>query len=180
MRLHWTTPRTTLLIALASLFVISGALAVCLWDCPSERLDLEGPTLDKLDWNLVSLLGEAENLALRSDKVSFVTVWATWCPPCLREMPKIQNLHERFGEQMNFLCISAEDPGEVRRFAQQQGLTLPLYTTDDSPPQSLAIENLPTTFIISREGRLLFRHEGFKDWDDSGALSLIRQAIKKG
>jgi thiol-disulfide isomerase/thioredoxin len=78
-------------------------------------------TAADFDWTVQSLDGRPFHLETAKGKVVFLNLWATWCGPCVREMPDIQRLYERMkGKGVVFLCVSNEGPDKVRRFVEQQ------------------------------------------------------------
>ena len=104
--------------------------------------------LRDLDGKTVSLRG------LRGSPV-LLNFWATWCPPCRAEMPYIQQIYEEWsGKGLEVLAIDiGESPSEVKKFLQNQGLSLPvLLDTKKNVAQKYNITGIPTTFFIDSDG----------------------------
>lgn len=120
---------------------------------PPPRL----PMIRRADysWKVSSLDGRELDLAGFRGKVIFLNVWATWCPPCVNEMPSIERLYEQVKDEgIVFICASAEDRETVRRFVSEHGYKLPIYTFAGEPPEVFRAEAVPTTFIIAPDGTI--------------------------
>ena len=88
-------------------------------------------------------------------KVIFLNFWATWCPPCRGEMPSIQKLYDKTKKDgLVFICISNESEGTVYKFIKENGYTFPIYTYSGYIPQVYEYTGIPTTFIISKDGKI--------------------------
>ena len=116
-------------------------------------------------WKLTTLDGaEISGESLRG-KVVVLNFWATWCPPCRKEIPDFVALQREWGERgLVFVGVSMDQQGEavVRAFAQQFGINYPLAMGDERIAQAFGgIEGLPTTFIINRQGGIVARQVGY-------------------
>ena len=140
------------------------------WLEPAAR-----PSID-LSADLKTLDGRNVGLKDYRGKVVFLNFWATWCRPCLVEMPSMAKLHERFSKQgLQMVAISDEDLETVRAHARRKGYP---FTVLVDPERTLAarlgIQGVPTTFILDKEGRLIYQHVGTSDWDSTE----VRQKIE--
>ena len=132
-----------------------------------------------VEWKLRSLDGEETSLSAFEGKVLFVNLWATWCGPCIVEMPSIQRLVEQFAhEDVAFLLVSDERSDLVEEFAQEQGWELPLYVTDQERPSAFESLGIPATFILDRKGRIVFRHVGGARWDDESSVRFLNDLLE--
>jgi len=159
-------------VGLLAIFGMVGAVAAPnYWN--AERRLSKGEELD-LDWPLVSLAdGKEVNLSSLKGKVLFINLWATWCPPCIQEMPSIERLYRDFTnrDDVAFLLISLDrSPDVAKQFAASKGLKAPVYFPKAQPPQSFQADGIPLTIIVRKNGTQEERHEGFKDWSASGRL----------
>jgi len=85
-----------------------------------------------------------------------VNFWATWCPPCRKEMPDLQALHERFGDQLAILAISDEDADKVKPFLAGRNVTYPILLDPGRKVNELfRIEGIPKSFVYDRLGKLV-------------------------
>ncbi len=118
-------------------------------------------------WVLRDLSGKQVILANFRGKVLFVDFWATWCQGCTVELPSIVRLQQRVrGLPIEFLFITNEDPRRVQAFLKKNDLSIPVYFAEKSPPSAFSTSTLPTTFIINKDGFVVYRHTGLGKWDD--------------
>ena len=118
-------------------------------------------------------------------KVIMVNMWATWCPPCVRELPAIERLATKFkAEDFVVLPISidAEGKQQVQPFLSSLGMAN--FNSYYDQPQSLGdvfpLDTIPATFILDQQGQLIAFVRTYVDWDDAKAASLIQGFIDKG
>jgi thiol-disulfide isomerase/thioredoxin len=159
-------------VGLLAMFGMVGAVAAPnYWN--AERRLSKGQELD-LDWPLVSLVdGKEVNLSSLKGKVLFINLWATWCGPCVQEMPSIDRLYQDFAnrDDVAFLLISLDrSPDAAKRFVASKSLKAPVYYPKANPPASFRADGIPVTIIVRKNGTQEERHEGFKDWSASGRL----------
>ena len=96
-------------------------------------------------------------------KVVLVNFWATWCPPCREEIPELIELSKRYKDQLQIIGISMDDApaGQVRQFAKQIGITYPVVMGSGAIEAEYGgVPALPTSFVISPEGRVVQKHAG--------------------
>ncbi|MBI4527454.1 MAG: TlpA family protein disulfide reductase, partial [Deltaproteobacteria bacterium] len=107
--------------------------------------------------------------------------WATWCPPCRLEMPKMEELHKEFGHQgLVILAINyGEGPGVVRSFFKQHSLSFTALLDEEQKAFELyKAWSLPTTYLINRNGEVAGKVIGYRDWHSKEARSLFRQLLE--
>jgi thiol-disulfide isomerase/thioredoxin len=130
---------------------------------PSVTLaDKEGKT-----WQLADLRG----------KVVFVNFWATWCPPCLAEMPGINQLYSRFKGNPNVVFVMVDVDQQLTKssaFLKKHDWNLPLYQAIGTIPQALSSESIPFTVIFDRRGKIVYRREGTADYSRSKMVEFIK------
>jgi thiol-disulfide isomerase/thioredoxin len=115
-----------------------------------------------------SLDGKTVKLESLKVKVVFMNIWATWCPPCIAEMPNIQRLYEKVGsDKIAFVMLSVDEGGmeKVQKFIGKKGFTFPVYIPASQLPQEFSTSAIPTTFIISPEGKIVVKQEGMAEYD---------------
>lgn len=135
--------------------------------------------LKDYDWELVTLSGERMNFSEAKGKVIILNFWATWCPPCIAEMPSLQTLYEEFGEKVEFFFISQEETEVLRQFMINRNYSFPVMKPLSGPPGLLSSDVLPTTYIISSEGEIIVRKEGAADWDDPDFIKFLEDLLRK-
>lgn len=111
--------------------------------------------------------GKILNLSDQKGKVIFMNFWATWCPPCIAEMPSVNELYEKLKNNKNiiFIMVDADhDFSKSAPFMNKHQFTLPLYEANSEIPGNLLSGSIPTTMIFDKNGQLVFRHEGAGDY----------------
>ncbi len=109
------------------------------------------------DFSLSALDGKTYTLSTLRGKVVLVNFWATWCPPCRKEMPDMEKLYEQYAAKgFVVLGISDEEREKVAPFIQKQGYTFPiLLDPGRKAGEAFAVEGIPKSFLFNREGRLV-------------------------
>ena len=129
-------------------------------------------------WRVRDLDGNETDLADIPEKVVFVNRWATWCGPCVVEMPSIENLvRELGGEDIAFLIVSDEPVETVVPFVADKGWRVPIYTAKRVPPvfQSTGI---PSTFVLDETRRVVFAHVGSALWDAPSSIEYFEGLLR--
>lgn len=129
--------------------------------------------------------GNAQGQMIRLDDFEgqplLVNLWATWCPPCIREMPALDALADRTDGQLKVLTISQDLQGaEVVEpfFAENDFQHLEQWLDEENAlMQALALDTLPVTILYDEEGKELFRVIGGMDWSGERAETLISGAL---
>ena len=114
------------------------------------------------------------------DKIVFINFWATWCPPCIAEIPSLNDLYNqlREDEQFVFLFINEdEDVAKAETFLQKGGYSLPLMTRAGSIPADIYTGTLPTTVVLNKEGNIVFRHEGLAKYNNTTFIKQLKALL---
>ena len=110
----------------------------------------------KADFTLTDLQGKKWTLSELHGKVVLVNFWATWCPPCRKEMPDLQALYDQFRDQgLTILAISDEEAGKVRPFLAERKITYPVMLDGGSVHKQFRVEGIPESFVYDRSGKLV-------------------------
>lgn len=120
-----------------------------------------------------------------SGKLVLLNLWATWCGPCVKEMPSLDRLQAQLGGdafQVVALSLDRGGRGVVEPFYQKTGVShLALYLDPGSASmQALGLRGLPTTLLVDGEGRELGRVEGAVEWDSPEVVAFLRQRMGRG
>ena len=128
------------------------------------------------DFNIITLDGTEVSFSQFKGKTIFMNLWATWCPPCVAEMPGIQNLYEKLKkENIVFVMISLdENPKKPVRFIAKKQYTFPVYQLASPLPAVFKSTSIPTTFVISPAGKVVLRHEGMADYDNEKFARFVK------
>jgi len=148
-----------------------------------KELDLIKPARTKLadDFAVPTPGGETFRLGDQRGKVVMVNFWATWCPPCLEEMPAMERLYRRHKDAgFTLVAISVDaDPKKVNPFVSAHKLTMPIGV---DPKMDLAntygVRALPSSFVVGRDGNLAALAIGPRHWDNDAAHSLVEGMLR--
>lgn len=132
---------------------------------PSFNAEEDMPELQNYDWALEDPEGNRVDFSEFENDVIIVNFWATWCPPCIAEMPSFQDLYADYGDRMTFIFASMERHKTTQAFFEKQGLELPRYKILSQAPEPMKGKTLPTTYLIDRNGRILVEKVGAADWN---------------
>jgi peroxiredoxin len=121
------------------------------------RLEADDRKREHPEFTLNDLTGKAWTFGELRGKVVLVNFWATWCPPCRKEMPDLETLYERFGPKgLVVLAISDEEAAKVEPFVRERGVRFPvLLDPGRKVNERLIVEGIPKTFVYDREGKLV-------------------------
>jgi len=121
------------------------------------KLEDDDRARQNADFTLSDLHGKSWRLGDLRGKVVLVNFWATWCPPCRKEMPDLETLYERFGSKgLVILAISDEDAAKVSPFIAERHFTYPiLLDPGRKVNESFRVEGIPKSFVYDREGKLV-------------------------
>ncbi len=133
--------------------------------------------LDNFQWQLVSNDGQSVNLAGYKGKVILINNWATWCPPCVAEMPSLVRLYPKYKNKVVFLFVAQDKPDKVNLFLKKNGWHIPVYFMQSNPPVMLQSGSIPTTFIIDKEGYIVVKKTGAADWDSGQVHRILDKLI---
>lgn len=128
-----------------------------LYSAAMSKLEADDQKRNDANFTLDDLSGKAWTLKDLKGKVVLLNFWATWCPPCRKEMPDLESLYKRFGPQgFVILGVSDEDAPVVQKFIAQQGITYPVLLDPGRKVNTLfQIEGIPKTFVYDREGKIV-------------------------
>ncbi len=133
-----------------------------------------------IDFELDTLDGGKLRLSDFRGKTVFLNFWATWCPPCIEEMPSLRRLHRKLSShpEFVFLAVSTDEDWEpVRRFFEREPAEFPvLLDAKGVLAKRYGTTKFPETYVI-RDGRVLGLIVGPRDWDDWFAESWLREQL---
>ena len=128
------------------------------------------------------LTGAAKSLANYRGKVVLLNFWASWCPPCLREMPSMERLRLKMaGRPIEIVALaSAESAGDVKDFLSKMQLGFPiLLDPEGSNTKRWKVFALPTSFLLDAKGRVRYVLTGPTEWDEGEVLSIIETLLSE-
>ncbi len=136
---------------------------------------------EDLNWTIYDIEGNKVNLADFKEKAIFINLWATWCPPCVGEMPAIQKLFEKYKENDNieFVIVSNENSEKVKKFIKKKDFSFPVYTTNNASPKVFQTSSIPATFLISKNNKIIINETGALNWSGEKVINVVEKLIKE-
>ncbi|PYQ29609.1 MAG: hypothetical protein DMF56_11640 [Acidobacteria bacterium] len=133
------------------------------------------------EYSAMWLDGSKFELASKRDKVLLVNVWATWCAPCREEIPELQALHDKLkAKNFEVLGVSVDDSSAelVKQFVAEQKMTFPVALDPEGKIASILDTGvLPTTVLLDRTGKILWKHYGPIPKNDPELEQTIAKAL---
>jgi peroxiredoxin len=121
-----------------------------------RKLEAADKARERADFSLTDLDGKSYSLSGLRGKFVLVNFWATWCPPCRKEMPDLELIYQKFKSHgLVILAISDEESGKVKTFIEEKKFTFPVLLDSGRKVNELfQVEGIPKSFVYDREGRL--------------------------
>jgi len=154
--------RNTLFILLASAIALAGGIFVQ----SLSNKDSVNTNIPALEFNLPDVSGKQRSLSEWQGKIRIVNFWATWCPPCLTEIPEFINLQNEFKDKgLQFIGIAVEDKQAVEQYLKTIAINYPMLIGGDegialSQQLGNIINAVPFTVFVNQQGQIVHRHPG--------------------
>ncbi len=147
----------------------------------SPNTELEEPFDERVNYNfnLKDLQGNVVSFSEFKDKVVFVNLWASWCPPCIAEMPSIQSLYDKVDQNdVVFVMISLDkDPERAKKFIEKRDFSFPVYTATGALPRAFRPGSIPTTLVLSKDGKIVSKKVGMANYDKKSFLKFLQKQV---
>jgi len=166
----------------AALAIALVLLLCCLQQASIARADiLAWPAENRLDeFSLPDFQDNKHKLSDYRGKVVLVNFWASWCPPCIYEMPELTNLKKHFADQpFEIIALNVgEKKYRVRKFVKLINFDLPvLLDTSSETFNSWGVKTLPTSFLLDANGQVRYRVRGNPGWENEQTKTMIEKLI---
>ncbi|MDT0606103.1 TlpA family protein disulfide reductase [Croceitalea rosinachiae] len=145
---------------------------VLVWS-PSAKAAEDQAQLPPFDYHVKTLDGQLKTIEIGKGKPTFISYWATWCAPCLAELPSIEKLYAEYGEQINFVLLTNEQLETLEAFLKKKPYALPIFTTRMAPPTLLLENSIPTNYLIDQDGKIIIKETGAADWNSESVRRTI-------
>lgn len=139
----------------------------------------ERQILKNYHWSLRDLDGNAFNLNDAKGEVILINFWATWCPPCVAELPSLQKLHGEYQDKVTFIFVTNEERDKVVAFLNKRGYQLPIYSQLTRVPPELEHSSIPATYIIGKSGKIAVAESGVADWNAEATKDLLDRLLEQ-
>ncbi len=140
---------------------------------PTPVEERKQEVLSSYAWPLEHREGGVYDLNNANGKVVFINIWASWCPPCVAEMPDLQDLYNDYNEQIVFLFIARDRKADVSNFLEKNQYDLPVYYEIGAGPAQLSSNSLPTTYILDHQGKIIVSKTGVAAWNSMATRELL-------
>ena len=130
-------------------------------------------SLEDFNWELQSFDGQEVNMEDFKGQVIVVNLWATWCPPCIAEMPSFQKLYDAYGDKVIFLFIANDEPDRVKKFLRDNEYDIPVFFQLSNAPKEMSSNSIPTTYVIDQKSTIVASKVDAADWNSSKVRSLL-------
>ena len=174
------TSRTRWIAAsIATLLLVAGTVFAA-DPLPPFSLDKPKALKPAPDFTLPGNDGKKTRLQSLRGKVVVINFWATWCGPCVAELPSLKQMSDQLrGPRFTLLTVDVqEEPGRVQAFLQRYGMSLSvLYDEEGDVQQLYGVRGLPTTIVVDAAGNLVGRALGARQWNSPDALTYFRGLI---
>jgi len=163
-------------------FLVSGYATADLFTAMNIK-PLTGTKAPALNFTLKHLDGTATSLHDFNGKLVLLNFWATWCLPCIQEMPDMEKLWQRYKDAgLIVLGVSNDDAGKRKRvetFIDKVNLSFPILLDSDSTVSELYdVSGIPVSYLISRDGTLLAKIVGVREWASPEAFTLMEHLLQ--
>ena len=143
------------------------------------------PIVDKekaaYDFTLTGRDGSTLDFETLRGKVIFINMWATWCPPCVAEMPSIEDMYTNYKDNPNvvFALISFDkDPAKASNFVDKKDFSMPIYFPNATQiPKVYDSPGIPTTFVVNKEGYIAYKKIGMANYDSQSFAKMMDDLI---
>jgi len=174
------------LIATMLILMLGAPLGILQAELPSPELSHEltrlEPPVTAPGFSLTDMDGEQHTLDDYRGKVIMLNLWATWCPPCRREIPSMESIFQDLRDK-GFVVLAVnqfETPDHVFSYMGQLSVypTFPILFDQDSKVSELyGVKGLPTTLLINRQGQVAYRAIGGRDFDHPRVRAIVNQLL---
>tara|TARA_R110002050_G_scaffold5292_1_gene23904 strand:- start:7131 stop:7691 length:561 start_codon:yes stop_codon:yes gene_type:complete len=149
-------------------------------------LALISPSIKKQDnltklvdynWKLKDESGTVLNFEDLKGKIILINFWATWCPPCIAEMPSMQKLYNDYKDNVSFVFVTTDYYNEINPFLKKNNYTFKVFRPEEGYPEFFNINTIPRTFLIDKEGNIIIDKNGATNWNSDAVRATIENLI---
>ncbi|HIP48760.1 MAG TPA: TlpA family protein disulfide reductase [Lutibacter sp.] len=145
---------------------------------PSIENKVDQVQLKSYNWSLKGLNTKDYDFNQAKNKVVIVNFWATWCVPCVAEMPSLQALYDDYGDKVEFLLVTSDSNKKVAPFMKERNFNMPIYNQASNAPDEFFTKTIPKTFLVSKDGKIII-DTGRANWNTKKIRSLLDSLLKE-
>lgn len=136
----------------------------------------DGESVASYDFQLKDESGKIIPFDSFKGHVVFLNFWATWCPPCVAEMPDIHSLYKKTGDSVSFVMVSMDkNPSKAIEFMKAKDYDFPVYFLHSSLPSTYNVRSIPTTYVLSKNGEVKVANHGMAKYDSDSFRTLLSE-----
>ena len=136
-------------------------------------------TLKSYQWKLKDENGNIFDFESTKGKVVFVNFWATWCPPCIAEMPGIQDLYADYKDKIEFILVTNDPYFEINKFLSKNNYDFKILRPVTFNESVFEVSTIPRTFLIDKMGKIIIDETGAANWNSDKVRSVIDNLLKE-
>ncbi len=159
----------------AKTYLIKGLMEIGLFK-PAIFSEKNLPQANLSDLTFKNAKGDVLNLGNLTGKIIFLNFWATWCPPCLAELPSIEKFYQNYKKDPDLAFVTVDADGDFAKtaaFMKRKGYTFPVYGFAGKLPESVFSGSLPTTLVFDKKGRISMHQVGAANYTDKKFVDFI-------
>lgn len=129
--------------------------------------------LTNYNWYLKDNQDHKFNFKTMKGKIVLVNFWATWCPPCIAEMPSLEKLYNAYKDKIEFVFVSNEEKAKIAHFLKEKNYSFKVFQPVSQYPDTFDVSSIPRTFLIDTKGHIVIDKTGAANWNSK----TVRQTI---
>lgn len=133
--------------------------------------------IENYNWILENKNGAALNFEEARGKVILINFWATWCPPCIAEMPSMQLLYDDYKDKIEFVFVSNESFSVINEFMDKNEYTFEVFNSITKYPEDFDVSSIPRTFLIDKKGNMVIDKVGAANWNSKKTRKIIDELL---
>jgi len=135
--------------------------------------------LNNYNWQLEDSEGNIFNYESTKGKVVLINFWATWCPPCIAEIPNLDKLYSDYKDKVVFLFVSNEENEIISKFYKKSEYSFKVYKAKSKYPQEFNVRSIPRTFLIDKKGKIVIDKTGASNWNSQKVRTIIDELLSE-
>lgn len=144
---------------------------------PSVIQESKRESVNDYNWELQNIDGGSINFNSSEEKVVLINFWATWCPPCIAEMPSLHKLHDDYKDKVDFYFVSNEELDVLSEFLKKNNYSFNVHVPKTKYPEAFDVSSIPRTFLIDKNGDIVIDKTGAANWNSEKVRNQIDKLL---
>lgn len=136
-------------------------------------------TIVNSKWLLKSDKNRTLNFENLKGEVILINFWATWCPPCIAEMPSLQNLYNDYSDKVVFLFVTQDKFETVETFKAKRNFNFEVFNPITETPSELKSSSIPRTLVINKKGEIVIDETGAVNWNSEKVKNQLDELLSE-